>query len=147
MYWQKNVSQMITESIKRRFRSNHLSWLWWIAPHFLIGVRCLAEPSGLLIIVAPLVFPIAPYWHRPNSPRHRDGGGHGDRDDNAACGLNLFVTVGRWRYDDERSKSRTAGGWRDVLILDYRNVALGINMVTNHLDGTEIYNQIAVRFM
>ncbi|CAH6854832.1 conserved hypothetical protein [Vibrio chagasii] len=36
-------------------------------------------------------------------------------------------------------------GWRNVPVLDNRNLrALGIDMVTNHLDGTGDHNQVVV---
>ncbi len=53
------------------------------------------EPSGLLIIVAPLVFPIA--IALGIDPIHLGilGGEHGDRDDNTACETTFCDRRGR----------------------------------------------------
>ena len=51
------------------------------------------EPSAIILILAPIFFPIAMEpGHRSDPPRHHHGGEHGDRPDHAAGRLNLFVT-------------------------------------------------------
>jgi hypothetical protein len=45
------------------------------------------EPTGIILILAPIFFPIATAaGHRPHPPGHHHGGEHGDRHDHATGG-------------------------------------------------------------
>ncbi len=119
---------------------------------FLIAVNLLLllggqfmEPSGLLLIVAPVVFPDRHgAGRRSDPPRHHHGGEHGDRHDHPADRAQPVRHLGHYRHDPAAGgASRTAVRRRAVPVPDPGDLCAGaVDVAALHADGAGDRHQI-----
>ena len=103
----ERIPQTIAEHI---MAAGMAPWMFLLVVNIILLVAGnFMEPTGIILILAPIFFPIAiAPRHRPDPPRHHHGGQHGDRHDHAAGGAEPVRHQRHHRHEPRAGHARGA---------------------------------------